>query len=166
MELYTYTSPPRIAIDRRLHTSPYSRMGQPVLVLYGTQTGNSRSIAQEVVEKATARGITANISGMEDFKKIDFDATPVLITIVSSTGNGDPPESAERFWRLIKKRTTPQMFEKTQFAVCAMGDSNYEQFCETGKQFDKHYERLGGTRFLKRCDVDEVDGIEVHVEPW
>ena len=47
-----------------------------------------------------------------------------------------------------------------------MGDQNYELFCEVGKQFDQHFERLGGTRFLKRCDVDEVEGIEETVHKW
>ena len=50
--------------------------------------------------------------------------------------------------------------------MCAMGDSNYDAFCAVGKDFDRHFERLGGTRILKRCDVDEVEGIETFVEPW
>jgi len=138
-----------------------------VLVLYGTQTGNSRAVAAELGTQAASHGFEAVVRGMETFKSIDFAAnTMPLVLITSSTGNGDAPDNAERFLRYVKKRTTPRVFEGARFCVCALGDSNYELFCEVGKQFDVHLERLGGTRFLKRCDVDEVDGIETHIEPW
>ena len=62
------------------------------------------------------------------------------------------PDNADRFLRHVKKRTTPaDFFAGVSVAVCAMGDSNYEQFCEVGKLFDKNFERLGGQRLLKRC---------------
>ena len=137
-----------------------------VLYLYGTQTGNCRQVALEGAEKATALGFSARAVGMEDFKQIDFADEPILVMICSSTGNGDAPDNADRFCRYVKRPKTPSVFATTRFTVCALGDSNYELFCETGKQLDKHIERLGGERFLKRCDVDEVDGLETHLDPW
>ena len=137
-----------------------------LLILYGSQTGNSRMIAKELGDEAKTRGYPARVHGMEDFKKFDFEDEPTIVVVTSSTGNGDAPENAEKFHRFMKKKTSPSVFTATRFAVCALGDSNYEEFCAIGKDFDKHFERLGGTRFLKRCDVDEVDGIEAHVDPW
>ncbi len=135
------------------------------LIMYGTQTGNSRGVAQQLAEISKTRGVDASVVGMDKFKDIEFAEKP-LVLITSSTGNGDAPDNAERFLRYVKRKTTPQVFAGARFAVCAMGDSNYEQFCQTGKEFDQHVERLGGERFLKRCDVDEVDGIETYVLPW
>jgi NADPH-ferrihemoprotein reductase len=137
-----------------------------LLILYGTQTGNSRGVAKELCDAAAGHGFDARVVGMEKFKELEFDrGTPVLI-VCSSTGTGDAPDNADKFFRLVKRRTTPPIFAEVPFAVCALGDSNYDQFCEIGRQFDQHLERLGGVRLLKRCDVDEVDGIEAHVGPW
>ncbi|KAL1523929.1 hypothetical protein AB1Y20_018845 [Prymnesium parvum] len=141
-------------------------MGSPLLVMYGSQTGNSRMVAKEIGETAAKHGHAVRVIGMDEFKKVNWEEEPNLVCICSSTGNGDPPDNAEKFFRFCKKKTTPPVFAKTRFAVCALGDSNYEEFCLVGKEIDRHLARLGGTRFLKRCDVDEVDGIETHVEPW
>ena len=136
-----------------------------LLILYGSQTGNSREVSKELCEKAVAKGYAARVVSMADFKTLDFEAERRVVVVCSSTGNGDAPDNADRFYRYVKRKTTPAILAKSHFAVCAMGDQNYELFCEVGKQFDQHFERLGGTRFLKRCDVDEVEGIEetVHV---
>ena len=165
---------------------------QKLLILYGTQTGNSRGVAKELGAEAAAHGFEARVLGMEKWKELDFeqDKTP-LVLVSSSTGNGDAPDNADKFYRFAKKRSTPPVFKGVPFAVCALGDSNYEQFCEArpprgpdsrlqscegrtlgprphpatcapqvGRQFDQHLERLGGNRFLKRCDVDEAGGVE------
>ena len=139
----------------------------PVLFLYASQTGNSRGLAKEFCDRAIERGHEARTLGMEHFKTIDFEAEPNVVVVASCTGNGDCPDNGDRFYRLIRRKTTAlDMLANTNFAVCSLGDSNYDAFCAVGKEFDKHFERLGGRRFLKRVDVDEVEGIETFVEPW
>ena len=101
--------------------------GEPVLVLYGSQTGNARMIAKELCDKAVEKGYAARCVGMEDWNKIEWEDEPNLVCVCSVTGNGDPPENAEKFYRFIKKRTSPQRFSKTRFTVCCLGDSNYEE---------------------------------------
>ena len=73
---------------------------------------------------------------MADFKTLDFEAERRVVVVCSSTGNGDAPDNADRFYRYVKRKTTPAILAKSHFAVCAMGDQNYELFCEVGKQFD------------------------------
>ncbi len=150
-----------------MHGDRTYKMGEtPLLILYGSQTGNSREVSKELCEKAVAKGYAARVVSMADFKTLDFEAERRVVVVCSSTGNGDAPDNADRFYRYVKRKTTPAILAKSHFAVCAMGDQNYELFCEVGKQFDQHFERLGGTRFLKRCDVDEVEGIEETVHKW
>lgn len=137
-----------------------------VLVLYASQTGNARGLAKELVTRAVDKGHEARVLGMEDFKKISFEEEPIVVVIASSTGNGDCPDNADKFHRYCKRKTTPQFLSSSRFAVLALGDSNYEAFCQVGKEFDKFFENVGGQRFLKRVDVDEVEGIETFYEPW
>ena len=141
-------------------------MGHKVLFFYASQTGNSRGIAKELSDTACTKGHDARVLGMENWKSLDFDEEPNVVVVASCTGNGDCPDNGDKFHRLCKKKTTGQIFANTNFTVCSLGDSNYDAFCAVGKEFDKHFERLGGRRILQRVDVDEVEGIETFVEPW
>ena len=140
--------------------------GAKVLVMFATQTGNSRQIAKEVRDTAITKGHSARLMDMINFQTVNFAEEDVVVVVASSTGNGDCPDNGDKFFRYCKRKTTPQVLSSCQFAVCALGDSNYDAFCSVGKEFDRHFERLGGTRLLQRVDVDEVDGIETHVDPW
>ena len=141
-------------------------MGTRFLVLYASQTGNARGLAKEVGARGTEKGHDVRVLGMEHFKELNFEDEAIIVVIASSTGNGDCPDNGDKFLRHCKKKTTPQLLANSRFAVVALGDSNYEAFCAVGKEFDKQFERLGGQRFLKRLDIDEVEGIETFFEPW
>ena len=141
-------------------------MKQRVLFFYASQTGNARGLAKEWADMAVERGYDARSLGMEAYKTVTFEEEPVIIVVASSTGNGDCPDNGDKFFRQCKRKTTSQFLTSSRFAVCALGDSNYDAFCAVGKEFDKHFERLGGQRLLKRCDVDEVEGLETFIDPW
>ena len=138
----------------------------PVLVLYGSQTGNARAMAKALGDDATEHGYDTRVLGMDQFKTVEFADVPLLLIVTSTTGNGDAPDNADKFLRYLKRKTTPSIFTSTHFAVFGLGDSNYEAFCETPKRFDEHVARLGGQRMLKRCDADEVEGLETFFDPW
>ena len=110
---------------------------QKILVLYATQTGNAKGIATEMGTEMTKRGHDTRVMGMEHFKKVDFNEEPMVVVVASCTGNGDCPDNGDKFLRLCKRKTTAPMFESTKFAVCGLGDSNYDAFCAVGKEFDK-----------------------------
>ena len=137
-----------------------------VLVLYGSQTGNAREMAKALGDDATEHGYDTRVLGMDQFKTVEFADVPLLLIVTSTTGNGDAPDNADKFLRYLKRKTTPSIFTSTHFAIFGLGDSNYEAFCETPKRFDEHIARLGGQRMLKRCDADEVEGLETFFDPW
>ena len=91
-----------------------------------------------------------------------------LLLVASTTGNGDAPENAGRFVRYIKrcKPSERPPFRHCCFAVLGLGDTNYDQFCQTGKLLDKKLAELGGTRLRPVATADEATGLEDVVEAW
>jgi len=89
-----------------------------------------------------------------------------LLIVCSTTGNGDSPENAGRFVRFVKRKTnhTSKPFPKLTYAVLALGDTNYSEFCACGCLIDKHLTNCGGTRFKSITMADEAVGLEEVVE--
>lgn len=85
----------------------------------------------------------------------------------STTGNGDPPDNAERFARWIKRKTlSPCMLAGIRYAVLALGDTNYDKWCIAGKQLYHRFEQLGASPFYVLGCADESVGLEAVVDPW
>jgi len=91
-----------------------------------------------------------------------------ILIVSSTTGNGEAPENASRFVRYIKRKTTaPTMpFRHVAYAVLGLGDTNYDQFCNTAKIIDKKINELGGMRAKTVACADEGTGLEETVDPW
>jgi sulfite reductase (NADPH) flavoprotein alpha-component len=126
-----------------------------VTVLYGSQSGNSEQIARDLSESLSRRGISTTLLDMLECRKNHLQETQHLLVVVSTHGEGDPPDSAVPLYELLHGRKAPRL-EHLKYAVLALGDSSYEKFCETGRRFDVQLEALGAHRFHPciECDVD------------
>lgn len=126
-----------------------------VTILYGSHTGNGKGIAKKVVERVKALGFPVTLADMNDYSVKKLKDEKILLTIVSTHGEGDPPVAAETLYEFIHSARAPKL-NGTKFAVLALGDRSYVQFCQTGIDFDLQLEKLGATRLLDRvdCDVD------------
>lgn len=112
------------------------------------------------------------MTGDENASLIDKErgGTPrkaLLVIVVSTTGNGEPPDNADRFWRFLKKRKHPNTLLKgLKFCVLGLGDTNYDKFCYMGKALDKRLPELGAERIYPLGCADDGTGLEQVVEPW
>jgi len=131
-------------------------------VLYGTETGNSAELARGLVAAAAAKGLDCSLSDMADYKVRQLAHEEDLLIIVSTYGEGDPPQPAIGFFEFIEGRKAPKL-AGTRFAILALGDSTYEFYCEAGKRLDRRLEELGAERLSARvdCDVDYDDDAQV-----
>lgn len=127
----------------------------PLTVLFGTESGNSEACAQKVFQLAEAEGFKARILDMADYDVSALAKEKNLLVVVSTWGEGDPPENAVTFHDTLFSDAAPKM-KGVRFSVCALGDTSYADFCEFGKQVDKRFAELGGERIHDRqdCDVD------------
>ena len=142
----------------------------PVMVAYGSQTGNAKAIAQDVFEKLQEMGVTARLSALNDWKKWDptlAKGTELLICVISTTGNADAPDNCDKFQRFLKRKAhAADMLKGLRFAVLGLGDTNYNEFCYMGRWLDERLDGLGAKRFRPLGCADEATGLEDVVEPW
>lgn len=124
-------------------------------ILYGSETGNAERLAGQAAEAALARGIEARVVDMGDYKTRELRDERLVLIVTATHGEGDPPDPAADFYEFLHGRKAPKLAD-TKFAVLALGDSSYEHFCQTGRDFDDRLEELGAERLVTRldCDVD------------
>lgn len=126
-------------------------------VVYGTESGNSEALADRTVKTAKKKGVKASMLNLADLKPADLAKHDNLAVIISTWGDGEPPETAEGFFEAFNKEELD--LKGKRFTVCALGDTSYEKFCEMGKIFDERLEKFGAERITARedCDVDFDD---------
>ncbi len=128
-------------------------VSKDVTVLYGSQTGNSEGLAKKTAQHLEEKGFQVTLSSMSDFKPNNLKKINNLLVIVSTHGEGDPPDNALSFHEYVHGRRAPKL-DHLSFSVLSLGDSSYEFFCQTGKEFDERFLELGGTRLFDRVDCD------------
>ena len=137
--------------------------GQSLTILYASQTGNSKGVAEQLAEQATAKGLANTLVSMADYKIKNIKNESHLIIVASTNGDGDPPDDAIDLHEFLATKKAPKL-ANLKFAVLGLGDSSYEFFCQTGKDFELRLNALGATSVVERLDAD-VDYEQV-TQAW
>ena len=137
---------------------------QKVTILFGSQTGNSKKVAHQIGSSIRESSWEVAVTDLNDYPSKQLKNEQIVLLVVSTQGEGDPPVAAEEFHQWLLSSRAPNL-EGVKFAVCALGDKSYLQFCQTGKEFDARFEALGATRLIDRvdCDVDFEEIVAVWI---
>jgi sulfite reductase (NADPH) flavoprotein alpha-component len=137
--------------------------GPRVTVLYGSQTGNSRALAEKLHQKLEAAGLEARVLRTGEYQVRELAKETLLYVVISTQGDGDPPDDAKSFFDFVTSKRAPQL-PQLQFGVLGLGDTSYTKFCEIGRVIDARFVALGATRLVDagECDVD----FETVSTPW
>lgn len=145
-----------VAQDAGIATESDSKAS--ITVLFGSQTGNAKGVAQQFHAQAEAAGYASKLVSMADFKPRQLKNETHVAIFVSTHGEGDAPDDAVELHEFLASKKAPKL-AGLKFAVLGLGDSSYEFFCQTGKDFDERLSKLGATAIAPRldCDVDYED---------
>ncbi len=156
---------PEAPVSEILAGSTNNIRSKEVTILYGSQTGNAQGVAVKAGKTLEGHGFKVVLSSMSDFKPNNLKKIQNLLIVASTHGEGEPPDNAIGFHEFLHGKRAPKL-DDLGFSVLSLGDSSYEFFCQTGKDFDKRLEELGGKRIYSRvdCDLDYDEQVAEWIE--
>ncbi len=124
-------------------------------IISASHTGNGRKICEKLQAAVQAAGVQARVVKAGDYQPREIAKEKLLYVVISTHGDGDPPDEARALYEFLGTKRAPQLPE-LQYSVLALGDSSYPKFCEAGRVVDERLAKLGAKRLLPRvdCDVD------------
>jgi sulfite reductase (NADPH) flavoprotein alpha-component len=135
-------------------THKTSAENKKITIAYGTESGNSKKIANLFASRAKQEGIHAKLVSLDQYRLTDLPKEEYFLTVISTQGEGEPPASAKKFYDHIHQNGFK--LPKLKYGVLALGDTSYPMFCKAGEDVDHQLGSLGGERIvdIQRCDVD------------
>ena len=125
----------------------------PITILYGTMTGNARDCAEKVAGAFQKSGLVHEVHDLAQYDPRKLAEAATVILAISTWGEGEPPDDALGFYDYVKSLENPALAH-LRFAVFALGDTSYDDFCGCGKNLDRMFEERGAQRILGRVDND------------
>ncbi|PRD20935.1 UNVERIFIED_CONTAM: cysJ [Trichonephila clavipes] len=141
------------ALTGGVAAAPDAGDAAPLTILYGSQTGNAKGVASKLKEQAESRGLTVKLVNMADYKPTALKKEKFITVVVSTYGEGEPPEDAESLHEFLTTKKAPKL-DGVKVAVIGLGDSSYEFFCQTAKDFEERFNKLGAETIFQRADLD------------
>lgn len=143
--------------------SPAAAEVDTLTIVYGSQTGNAKRAAEALLAEAGTRGLKSRLLRADAYPLAELKRETQLIVVISTQGDGDPPDDARGFVEHLVGRRAPKL-DRLHFAVLGLGDSSYAKFCEIGRVVDARLAELGARRLaaLGEADVD----VDTVATPW
>jgi len=138
-----------------------AQVKKTLTILFASQTGNAKGVAKQLSENASALGINVNLKNIADYKVKSLKSESHLLIVASTNGEGEPPDDALSFYEYLSSKKAPKL-PNLSYSVLSLGDTSYEFFCQTGKDFDERLKALGAKQITARvdCDLDYDDEVK------
>ena len=138
--------------------------GRSVTIAFGSQTGTAESLSKKLAKKLVTLGHQPIVKDLAEVRVEELATLEYLLIVTSTYGDGEPPDNAAAIHQSLHAAAAPKLPSLT-FAVLALGDSDYAEFCKCGRDFDQQLAALGAKRLapIVECDVDFDEPFEAWV---
>lgn len=132
------------------------RLDRSALVLFGTETGTAQDIAEELSRILQRLHFSTDVGGLDDVKYETLKSYTLTVFVVATTGQGDFPDNARKFWTsLLRRKLLPTTLSGVNYALVGLCDSSYTKFNWAARKLDKRLQQLGANSLLEACEADE-----------
>lgn len=132
-------------------------------VVYGSQTGNARRAAEQLAAEVEAAGLPVRLLRADAYPTRELANERLLYIVISTQGEGDPPDDAIGLVEFIAGKRAPRLPE-LKYAVLGLGDSSYAEFCGIARKLDNRLAELGAQRLQPAGEADlDIDAVAT---PW
>lgn len=145
---------------------------QPLLILYASQTGNAQDVAELIARESERRYYQPRVLPADAYLRTSLSQFPseqATIFVVSTTGQGDPPENITEFWKFLRRKSLPpNSLSSMSVAVFGLGDSGYLKYNTMGKLLYRRLEALGAGALipLGLGDDQHKSGYDAALDLW
>jgi sulfite reductase (NADPH) flavoprotein alpha-component len=140
-----------------------AQASQRLTIVYGSQTGNARRVAEAAAHDAEAAGLNVRLLRADAYPQRELASERLLYVVISTQGEGDPPDDAYGLVEFIAGKRAPRLPE-LKYAVLGLGDSSYADFCGISRKLDARLSELGASRLFASGEADlDIDTVAL---PW
>ncbi|CAM5514168.1 sulfite reductase subunit alpha [Rhodanobacter lindaniclasticus] len=129
--------------------------GVTVRVVYASQTGFAEQLARQTLQSLQLAGTAVRMDGIDRLTLDDLRRGGRVLFVVSTTGDGEPPDMALAFSRQVMQQPAP--LAGLRYGLLALGDSDYEDFCGFGHQLQRWLQASGAQALFDPVEVDNED---------
>ena len=139
---------------------------RPLLVLYASEYGYSKGVAQQLAEQLSERTLNGSplsprVLAMDAWQRINWEKETLAFVICPTSGDGDFPLQAREFVQALEDGLK---LPALRYALLACGDSAYPNFCQAGHDLHELLQLAGAQALLDIMEVDQED--EAVVADW
>lgn len=125
-------------------------------VAYASQTGSAEDIALQTAQTLHLAGLSVRLCALDELDATTLAQTTRLLLVVSTYGEGDPPDNAARFARDMLTTSAPGI-KHLHYGVLALGDRDYSHFCGFGRMLDTWLQAAGAQPLFERIEAHQLD---------
>eukprot|EP00271_Cylindrocystis_brebissonii_P021549 TRINITY_DN777_c1_g1_i1.p1 TRINITY_DN777_c1_g1~~TRINITY_DN777_c1_g1_i1.p1 ORF type:complete len:988 (+),score=203.56 TRINITY_DN777_c1_g1_i1:57-3020(+) len=158
----------RIGQKQELSTIDWQNLDPPGKILYASQTGTARALAEELGVRLRDAGIPVVVVDPAGYEPEDLPKEKLLLLVVSTWEDGSVPAHASFLGQWLEESATDfrvgsTLLDGVRFSVFGVGSGAYgETFNQVAKAMDAQLHDLGAHRLapMRKGDVDLEGGEE------
>jgi sulfite reductase (NADPH) flavoprotein alpha-component len=142
---------------------PAAAAARRLTILYGSQTGNAKRVAEALAERTQAVGLNTRLVRADGYSTRELKDEQLLYIVMSTQGDGEAPDDSRAFTEFLASKRAPKL-PQLKYAVLGLGDSSYPMFCGMAQSIDARLTELGAQRLQEVGTADlDIDTVAI---PW